>query len=82
MPSKAAVDLSEFEALNKPAASRCAVGAALDALPPQEAEQLRAALAAAFTHTAIRAWLGKRGFKMAEQTIGRHRKKECCCARA
>lgn len=81
MPSKATVDLSEFLNLSRPRSS-CVVAAALAGLADEERAQLVAALAEpAITHTAISKWLKAREQKSSEQTIRRHRNRECCCER-
>ena len=69
------VDLSEF--LPGPS---CAIRGALDALEPEQAEKLTAALAHPDVQTVkivkvLKSW----GHQTSESTVRRHRKNDCSC---
>ena len=73
-------DLSEFEALNSPRRPKCSIRCAFEQLSPEDAAKLEAALAEErFTHSSIAQWLTSRGFKVLDQTVGRHRAGKCSC---
>ena len=73
-------DLSEFRELSKLRRLRCGVALALEGLGDGEREQLAAALAdPMIRHSAIERWLARRGIKVADKTINRHRDGRCAC---
>jgi hypothetical protein len=79
------LDLSEFQALSKPRKPLCAVGAALGALPADEAGALRAALAEdvrIITTSAIITWLARRDQSANVSAVTSHRRGTCTCADA
>jgi hypothetical protein len=83
MPDGKTVDLSEFEKLSRPKKPLCRVGAALVALPDEEAVLLRAALEEdqrILTGSAIVTWLARRGLDANQQSVGAHRRGCCTCA--
>lgn len=85
-------DLSEFIALSE-IHTQCGVGRALtdSRLTRRQRVQLKAALDSPFplrherkvsggiTHRGIQKWLEKRGINVRDDTVARHRKKECTC---
>jgi hypothetical protein len=77
----AAVDLTEFEALNpRKKKAPCKVAAALAALERTEGEKLLAACAAdvgAITNTAICQWLAARGHDISIQRMMSLRRQTC-----
>ena len=74
-------DLSEFHELGKPKRLKCSIVAALEQLGSDgERALLRAALAdRSIRHTAVEAWLARRGIKLADSTVARHRAGRCSC---
>ena len=77
------VDLSEFAKLSQPKKRLCPVGSALDALPADEAEMLRAALAEdvrVITTSAIITWLKRRDLEANVSAVTSHRRATCTCA--
>ena len=76
-----AVDLSEFDAMAATSgpANKCTVYLALQELPPDKAEALRAAMAGQYTHVVIAKTVTGWGHKISSYTVSRHRKRECNC---
>jgi hypothetical protein len=77
--------LAEFQAFATPAGASCTVGQLLEAdskLGPKDREKLAWALGQnvkSVRHTMIQKWLAERGVKMGDDTIGRHRRRQCTC---
>ena len=71
------VDLSEFRRVKD---ERCVIGRAFDSLTPEDREKLQAALAEPdISRNSIVEWLGKRGTKTTDTTVGTHRSNRCRC---
>jgi hypothetical protein len=71
-------DLTEFETQRD---STCVIGRSLESLDDADREKLLAALKAGhIQHRSIARWLRGRGLEGSENTVGRHRRGECCCA--
>ena len=71
---------AEIEAENTHVGPRCTVAVILDELTPEDAAALRAAFSKqAFTAAAIARTLRKRGHRITDGTVQRHRKGECSC---
>lgn len=78
-------DLSEFIALaSRNQRKPCQIAAALEALKPEERDQLKAAVAQAATigAGAIEKWLARRQLKASIPGITSHRSGRCTCADA
>ena len=77
-------DLSEFVALTRGRKRKpCLVAEAAATLPPQEAKQLEAAIAATesgpITVSAVLEWLKQRDHVLQQNHISRHRARRCPC---
>jgi hypothetical protein len=59
---------------------RCGVAVLLGSLPPDEADEITAALDSDYTAVAIANVLAKHGHKVGYQVIQRHRRGACGCA--
>jgi len=57
----------------------CLTGLILAKLGPEDRVALEAAMASDMTHVSIMRALASQGHKIAQQSIGRHRKGECAC---
>lgn len=57
----------------------CLTGLILAKLDAEDRAALEAAMAGDMTHVAIMRALADEGHKIAQQSIGRHRKGECAC---
>jgi hypothetical protein len=74
--------IADLEADRMPA-PQCTMGAilaTLDADDPALAAQVRSALAGNYTGAAIGRQLRKRGFRIEDSTLQRHRRQVCQCA--
>jgi len=76
-------DLSEFESyIGRNHQNRCKLGRSLDMLNDEEQELFQAALRAThLTTRALEKWLSKRGLRLSESTVKKHREGSCCCER-
>jgi hypothetical protein len=61
--------------------SPCSVGELLRSLPNDEREALEAMLAGAWSASAIHDAVTGEGYDVGRQTINRHRRSECRCAK-
>lgn len=78
------IDLSEFYALSRPKKPPCQIGFVLEQLAPDQAEQLRAALATdggIITAASIVAWLAKRDHESNPSRVTNHRRGVCSCGK-
>jgi hypothetical protein len=59
----------------------CGIALIASKMPPVEAKDLKAALAdTALQNATIAKVLTRRGYKVSDQTIGRHRNRKCACS--
>ena len=80
--ANAAIDLSEFAAFCGTKRQRCGIALALEALAPEDAAKLRAALAEpGITGAGISRWLIAKKHRIGPQVVTRHRSGECSCGR-
>lgn len=63
----------------RPVSTPCLTGLTLARLNDADRVALEGALASEMTHVAIARALADEGHKIAQQSIGRHRKGECAC---
>lgn len=75
-----AADLSEFEAIAERHPKVCTVARALARLDKKDRAAADAALLAEHIgDNTIARWFGLRNVRIGNQSVGRHRKGECCC---
>ena len=74
------VDLSEFQELSR-LREACTLAVAIKEMKPDDQEMIEAALAEpTIGHTAIVTWAKRRGYKISEHQVRRHRSETCACA--
>lgn len=72
--------LADIEAETAQPGYPCGIAKAIEALPADEADELRIALGRdTFAANAISRALAKRGVRVKAHTITRHRRRECRC---